>query len=153
MYEGTFGQIMMVAFNFAPQYWAFCNGQLINITDNTALFSLLGTYYGGDGVTNFALPDFRSRVPIGAGQGNGLSSYNLGQASGLEGTNLTVANLPPAPSVPLGPVQAAAPAGGTSVAVAAQPVLAGSGLPFSPLPPSLAVNFVICTQGYFPSRS
>jgi len=75
--------------NFAPNGWALCAGQLLPISQYTALFSLLGTTYGGDGVTNFGLPDLRSRVPVGAGQGPGLSPYNLGQMGGSENVTLT----------------------------------------------------------------
>lgn len=75
--------------NFAPSGWALCAGQLMAISQNTALFSLLGTMYGGDGVTTFALPDLRSRVPLGAGQGPGLSPYNVGQSGGSENVTLT----------------------------------------------------------------
>ena len=82
MTEPFIGEIKMVGFNFAPRGYAFCNGQLISISQNAALFSLLGTTYGGNGTTNFALPDLRGRVPIHFGQGSGLSVYSLGQASG-----------------------------------------------------------------------
>lgn len=76
------GMIAMFGFNFAPRGWAFCNGQILPIAQNTALFSLLGTTYGGNGQTTFALPDLRGRVPIGQFQGPGLSDYTLGQVAG-----------------------------------------------------------------------
>jgi microcystin-dependent protein len=79
--------------NFAPNWWALCAGQLLSISQNTALFSLLGTTYGGDGVSTFALPDLRSRIPIGAGQGLGLSPYIVGQNGGVENVTLTVGSL------------------------------------------------------------
>lgn len=82
------GQLMLFAGNFAPNGWAFCNGQQLNIAQNTALFSILGTTYGGDGRTNFNLPDLRGRFPIGMGQGNGLPQYNLGQQGGGQGSNI-----------------------------------------------------------------
>ena len=85
--------IKMFGGNFAPRGWAFCNGQILSIAQNTALFSLLGTTFGGNGQTTFALPDMRSRVPIHPGQGPGLSSYSLGQAAGTESITLTVNNL------------------------------------------------------------
>src|SRR5689334_9815739 len=88
------GEIRMVPFNFAPKGWALCNGQILAISQNTALFSLLGTTYGGNGVSTFALPDFRGRVPIHAGQGPGLSSYVLGEQTGTESVTLTVPQLP-----------------------------------------------------------
>ncbi len=88
------GEIALLGFNFAPRNWALCNGQLLLIAQNTALFSLLGTMYGGNGTTTFALPDLRSRVPIGFGQGPGLSNYDIGQAAGQENVTLTSAQLP-----------------------------------------------------------
>ena len=84
----------MFGFNFAPQGWAFCNGQLLPISQNQALFALLGTTYGGDGQITFALPDLRSRVPIHQGQGAGLSFYQLGQKDGVEQVSLSVDQLP-----------------------------------------------------------
>src|ERR1700729_490214 len=84
------GQILMVAFNFAPQGWALCNGQLLPIAQNQALFSLLGTYYGGDGRTTFALPNLQGRVPVHQGSG----SYFMGASGGVETVTLGVNNLP-----------------------------------------------------------
>lgn len=89
------GQILLFPTNFAPVGYAFCSGQLLPISQNTALFSLLGTYYGGNGITNFALPNLNGRVPIAVGQGPGLSDYPLGQTGGSETVTLTVNNLPP----------------------------------------------------------
>jgi microcystin-dependent protein len=86
--------IMLWPCNFAPQGWAFCAGQILSIAQNTALFSLLGTTFGGDGVSTFALPNMQGRVPVGAGNGAGLSSYVLGQQSGAEHTTLLVTNMP-----------------------------------------------------------
>ena len=88
------GEIRLVAFNFAPQGWALCNGQILPISQNQALFVLLGTTYGGNGVTTFALPDLRGRAPIHAGQGPGLSNYSLGQIGGTETNIMTVAQMP-----------------------------------------------------------
>ncbi|WP_420573821.1 phage tail protein [Kordia sp.] len=87
-------QIVMFAGNFAPRGWALCNGQLLPIASNQALFSLLGTTYGGDGRTTFALPDLRSRSPIHAGRGPGLSDIKLGQRGGIETKTLTLLELP-----------------------------------------------------------
>ena len=92
--EPFIGEISMFAGNFAPRGWAFCEGQLLPISQNSALFSLLGTTYGGDGRTTFALPDLRGRVPMHPGTGPGLSNYRLGQKGGAETTTLTVAQLP-----------------------------------------------------------
>lgn len=86
--------IIQFAGNFAPRSWAFCQGQTLAIAQNTALFSLLGTTYGGNGQTTFQLPDFRGRVPVGTGQGPGLSNVQLGELSGSPSTTLTTANLP-----------------------------------------------------------
>ena len=88
------GQIALVAFNFAPVGWAFCNGQLLPISDYDALFALIGTTYGGDGQTTFALPDLQSRIPIHQGQGTGLSPYVMGQSDGTETVSLTADALP-----------------------------------------------------------
>ena len=93
--DGEFlGAMSYVAFNFAPRAYATCDGQYLAISEYTALFSLLGTTYGGDGRTNFALPDMRGRVPIHAGTGPGLQSYRMGKGSGTEITTLTTNNLP-----------------------------------------------------------
>ena len=94
MSEPFLGEIKMVAFNYAPRGWAFCNGEMMAISQNTALFSLLGTTFGGDGRTTFALPDLRGRVPIHQGQGSGLSTYVMGQKSGTESVPLGLSNLP-----------------------------------------------------------
>src|SRR5205809_813731 len=94
MQDPWLGEIALVAFNFAPQGWAFCNGQILSINQNTALFSLLGTQYGGDGQTTFALPDLRSRVPLCFGQGPGLSNYSIGITGGTEGVTLNSQQMP-----------------------------------------------------------
>ena len=94
MAEPFLGMIITVPYNFAPQGWAFCAGQLLPISQNTALFALIGTTFGGDGVTTFALPDLRSRVPAGSGQGPGLSNYDLGEIGGTENVTLTISQMP-----------------------------------------------------------
>lgn len=83
------GEIRMCGFNFAPVNWALCNGQTVNISDNPALYNLIGTTYGGNGQTNFLLPNLQSRVPVNQGQGNGLSFYAMGQVAGTESVTLT----------------------------------------------------------------
>jgi microcystin-dependent protein len=88
------GMIILVPYNFAPRGWAFCNGQILSISQNTALFSLLGTTYGGNGQTTFALPDLRGRVPISSGQGPGLNDYTLGEVSGSETHTLLITEMP-----------------------------------------------------------
>jgi microcystin-dependent protein len=129
------GEIRMVGFNFAPIGWAFTNGQLLPIQQDTALFSLLGTTYGGNGQTTFALPNLQSRMPMHMGQGVGpLSSRSIGQTGGAE-----TATFPPAsiPSVPVAPIQA----------------LASVASPVESISPYLAVSFIIALQGIFPSRN
>ncbi len=165
------GEIVSFGCNFAPFHWAFCNGQLLPITGNTALFSLLGTYYGGNGTTNFALPDLRGRVPIGFGQGTGLSDYSLGQSGGSEGTSLLTTEIPshshsvasssaigitPNPS---GAFLAQNAEGIGSYTVSGNAVLnnsaigvTGSGSPHSNIQPILGLNFCIALQGIFPAQ-
>lgn len=94
MADPFLGEVKMFGANFAPRNWAFCNGQLVAVAQQDALFSLLGTNYGGDGFTTFAYPDMRGRIPVKYGQGNGLSRYRLGQKNGLENVTLTAMNLP-----------------------------------------------------------
>ncbi|AXT51506.1 phage tail protein [Aquimarina sp. BL5] len=92
--EGYIGEVRMFGGSFAPRAWAFCEGQLLAISQNDALFSILGTTYGGDGRTSFALPDLRGRVPIGAGHGPGLSDHRIGQKSGAENNTLNILQMP-----------------------------------------------------------
>jgi microcystin-dependent protein len=94
MAEPFIGEIRMFGFNFAPRDWANCDGQLMSIAENTALFALLGTIYGGDGMTSFALPDLRGRFPMHVGQGAGLPIYVMGQKAGAEQVTLSVAQMP-----------------------------------------------------------
>lgn len=94
MAEAFIGEIRAFGFNFAPRSWAFCDGQLLPISQHTALFSLIGTYYGGDGRVNFQLPDLRGRAPIKFGHGSGLSSYQIGFRGGLEQVTLNQAQMP-----------------------------------------------------------
>src|SRR5881398_1976539 len=94
MAEPFLSEIRIMSFGFAPIGWATCDGQLLPINQNQALFSLLGTFYGGNGVTNFALPDLRGRVPIGPGQGAGLTPRTIGQVGGAESVALIEAQLP-----------------------------------------------------------
>lgn len=119
MSEPFIGEIRMVGFNFAPRGWALCDGRLLAISQNSALFSLLGTTYGGNGTTTFALPDLRGRSPVGMGTGPGLTPITQGQVSGAEHVSLTTAELPPhAPAVT---VNVAIPAVAASTNVAAAP--------------------------------
>lgn len=94
MSEAFIGEIRIFAGNYAPQNWAFCNGQTMNIPQNQALFSLLGTVYGGDGVSTFALPNLQGRLAVSQGAGPGLSSYTLGQTAGTYAVTLSEAQIP-----------------------------------------------------------
>ncbi|GAA5120272.1 phage tail protein [Luteolibacter yonseiensis] len=168
-------EITLFAGNFAPRGYAFCNGQLLSIAQNTALFSLLGTTYGGNGQTTFALPDLQGRLPMHPGQGPGLTQRVLGEKSGTETVTLTTSHLPShnhtvsqgfgsaadSPS-PLGRYPAVPASGtpysgttGTQMAASTVTSLASSGgnQPHNNLMPSLCVNFIIATQGVFPSRN
>lgn len=195
--EAYLATIMGWAPNFAPRGWAFCWGQILSIAQNTALFSLLGTTYGGNGQTTFALPNLASRFPIGAGQGPGLSTYVLGQMGGTENTTLTTNNIPSHIHSGVGlsaGLTAATAAGSTTQASptatsilgasnfpdvstggttdvntyapnSANPTVsinlpitgntgpAGNTMPFSILPPYLAINWIIALEGIFPPRS
>jgi microcystin-dependent protein len=122
--EGFIGEIRLFAGNFEPRGWAFCNGQILSIAQNTALFSILGTTYGGNGQTTFALPDLRGRVPIGPGQGPGLSSINLGEVSGTESNTITVNQLPAHNHSFTGTIKATTEAGNTSNPSGAYPAKA-----------------------------
>lgn len=119
MSEPFLGEIRMVGFNFNPRGWAFCNGALIGIAQNSALFSLLGTTFGGNGQTTFGLPDYRGRSPVGQGQGPGLAAITQGEMAGAENISLTLAQLPM--HVPAVVVNVAIPAVTTSANVAATP--------------------------------
>ncbi|WP_400193059.1 phage tail protein [Hymenobacter sp. B81] len=174
------GIIKLFAGNFAPQNWAFCNGQLMAISQNTALFSILGTTYGGDGRTTFGLPDLRGRVPVGMGQGPGLSYYSQGQMGGTETVTLLANQMPAhthmlnassqpgATNAPAGGVLAlpvGSTGGGEEVTVNAfgsaidtqmSPLAIGAGggsQPHENRQPNLGLNYIICLRGYFPPRS
>lgn len=170
--EGYIGEIKMFGGTFAPTNWALCQGQLLAISQNTALFSILGTTYGGNGVNNFALPDFRGRVPVGTGQGPGLSYYDLGQTGGVENTTLLTSNMPAhVHAITLNcssnKASSNSPAGNYLAVTEENPGYhstqnatmgnsmtgpSGNNLPFSILQPYLGINFIICLNGIFPSR-
>lgn len=204
--EGYIAEIRMFAADFAPKYWAFCQGQTWPIAQNQALFSLLGTTFGGNGQTTFNLPDFRSRVAVGTGQGTATPYITQGQMAGTPYLSLIQSNLPPhthpvigATSVPVtGTIKAtvnvnntestvSSPAGnylgtegggnglyasaagsgqtlnsaaiqvgGSTLGVNTASIsvgISGASAPISLGMPSLGMNFVICTQGIFPSRN
>jgi microcystin-dependent protein len=179
--EGTIGEIRMFAGNFAPRSWAFCQNQIMPIAQNTALFSILGTTYGGNGQTTFALPDFRGRVALGTGQGPGLPSVQLGELAGATSVTLTTGNMPSHNHPLTGTVNPTAnnDSGGltdtpgnarlgagtfftaasdavVNMAAAASTLavgINGSSQPFGIMPPYTGMNFIICLQGIFPSRN
>lgn len=195
--EGTIGEIRMFGGNFAPAGWQFCNGQPMSIAENTALFSLIGTIYGGDGQVTFNLPDLRGRVPVGTGQGPGLQFVDLGEMGGEENHTLKTLEMPAhthtaqvaanasirvssaagtnsvpaagnsiaamvtgsgrtatpvnafnssAPNTPLNPMSA-------SVIGNMQVAEAGGGLPHTNMQPSIALQYIICVEGIYPSRN
>jgi microcystin-dependent protein len=170
MSEPFIGEIRMFAGNFAPRSWAFCDGQLLAISQNDALFSLLGTIYGGDGRTTFGLPDLRGRIPVHMGQGPGLSERRLGSKGGAEKVTLTVNQLPSHTH----PLQASTDPGHESNAageVLSQPLTdlyiedppvsalassaigsAGESRSHTNLQPYLCLHFIIALFGIYPSR-
>lgn len=177
--EGYIGEIRIFAGNFAPGAWNFCDGSLQSIAVYTALFSIIGTTYGGDGQTTFALPDFRGRIPVGTGTGPGLPSYELGEVGGNENVTMTVATMPshthPATLTARIPAYSEAGAADPTAAILSSLTNAytnagtdstlnpftstvtlspiGSGIPFSVMQPYLALNYIICMEGIFPSRN
>jgi len=170
------GAIWSFGFNFAPYGWAQCNGQLLPIAEYQALYSLIGTTYGGDGQSSFGVPDLRGRTPIGVGNGAGLPAYVLGQSGGSESVTLTAANLPPhnhavlSASVPTaaaastsaaasnyfatGSTQVYNSAGGSSMAnTTGVSGNTGSSIPLSILSPYLCINYCISLFGIYPTRN
>lgn len=169
------GEIRMLACNFPPAGWAFCNGQLLPISQNTALFSLLGTTYGGDGKTTFALPNLQGNAALHAGQGPGLENYDLGQTGGTPNVTLLTTDIPLHTHQAIGssagadqaspqnnvwavsgarraPINTYAstnpPAGMNPMALS----VAGGSLPHNNMHPYLVLNFCIALQGVFPQR-
>jgi len=172
--QAYIGGVMLFAGNFAPKNFAFCQGQLLSIAQNTALFSILGTTYGGDGRTTFALPDLRGRVPTGPGQGPGLSNVVLGEVAGFESVTLLNNNLPfhnhlascdgaSAPNADPtgglwgnpGALSGLAYYGTTATAQMSPQMIAptGNSQPVSVEQPYLGLNYIICLFGIFPSRN
>ncbi len=177
--DGTIGEIRLFAANFAPKSWQYCNGALLAIRSNTALFSLLGTTYGGDGVTTFGLPNLAGRSAVGVGQGPGLSYYDLGEMTGTNSVTLTMANLPAHTHVLSGNVVIPAYSDEGDSGTPANNILASKASMYSnqgtdsttrPVPlslqvgisggnnaltlvqPSLGMNYIICLYGVYPSR-
>ncbi|MFH6959842.1 phage tail protein [Flavobacterium aquidurense] len=179
--EGTMSEIRLFAANFAPKNWALCSGQLLAISTNQALFSLLGTTYGGNGVQTFALPDFRGRIPAGTGatQG-GITQLPIGAILGTNTVTATIANLPTHTHTGTGKfaMKVVADGGNTGAPAdtnlasltglysseaadgAMKPItpsitinLAGNNNAISIQQPYLGLNYIICTQGFYPSRN
>ena len=166
--EPFIAEIKMFAGNFAPRGWAFCEGQLLSISQNTALFSLIGTIYGGDGRTTFALPDLRGRVPVGVGNGPGLTPIKQGQKTGTETVTITQMNLPYESNSVTGisEMEVATQKNGTNQNVLVPANTSGSkefnnikttssggGQPINNVQPSIGIRYIIALQGIFPSRS
>jgi len=179
MSNNFIGEIRMFGGNFAIQNWAFCNGQLMNISQNTALFSLIGTTYGGNGIQTFGLPDLRGRIPVGQGQGQGLSNRTIGESSGSEsvtlGTNqiplhshtfnatadnATLANVA-ANALPATPTVAnarfyAVPGTNPNIQDQLAPTVvgvSGGSQAHNNIMPSLCLTFIIALTGIYPSRN
>lgn len=176
--EGYIAEIRMFAGNFAPRNWALCQGQILSIAQNTALFSLLGTTYGGNGQTTFALPDLRGRVPVGTGQGPGLSDVQLGEVAGEPNHTLITSEIPAHNHAATAPAASASTTATPSASVAPGPVTLGAGVsksfgttdlainlgaptiglaggsqPHNNMQPYLGMNYIICMFGIFPSRN
>jgi microcystin-dependent protein len=173
MSEPFIGEIRMTGHSFPPRGWAFCNGQLLSIDQNQALFSLIGTTYGGNGQTTFALPDLRGRVPVHQGTGPGLSTYVQGQAGGTEEVTLNFTQIPahnhpfaanasaatalaPADNfpgaTPRGTNPLYATTGGATMAASAAGNT-GNNQPHENVQPYLCASFIIALEGIFPSRN
>lgn len=178
MAESYLGEIRMFAGNYAPDGWAPCDGTLLSINENNALFSLLGTTYGGDGVNTFAVPDLRSRLPVGQGQGPGLTTRVIGQSLGSEGVTLSAAQYPvhshtfvaasnaASQTTPSGNYLAAPNLATVNMFAAPNPTkitnnLAGDtvgmsgqqpALPHNNMMPSLSIGFIISTAGIYPDH-
>ena len=170
------GEIRIFAGNFAPTGWALCNGQLLPISQNTALFSLLGTFYGGDGKTTFALPNLQGSAPLMVGQGNGLSDRSLGETGGTNNVTLIASEMTAhahpvygssSPGTDVVPTnndwgvasvtrgqKLYAQTAGTSPAMSPEAFgMSGGSQPHNNLPPYLTLTFIIALQGVFPPRS
>lgn len=174
--EPFIAQIMLFGGNFAPRGWAFCDGQLLPISSNSALFSIIGTAYGGDGRTTFALPDLRGRVPMHAGTGAGLTPRQIGQRMGVEDVTLVESQMPVHNHQILAAAAAAANSRAAGDAIGrsdiyvdnnpsdptTQPSIAlndktiasaGGGQQHENMQPTLCINYIIALQGIFPSRN
>ena len=173
MADPFLAEIRIFGFNYPPTGWAFCDGQIMPISQNTALFSLLGTQFGGDGKSTFALPDLQGRVPVHQGQGQGLDEYFIGQEGGEQTVTLQQSEMPahthsmnalveeanerqpPNQLIAIGSSIGMYDEAGNNPGVTIAPqslAVAGSGLPHNNLMPYLTANFCIALQGIFPQR-
>lgn len=170
MSEPFLGEIKLLSFGFAPKGWAFCDGQHLPIAQNQALFSLLGTTFGGNGVTTFALPDLRGRAPMQPGQGPGLSQRSLGDADGADGIVLTTAQIPVRSHTLRGSLEdddstlpggnyygqlstTYNPASALNAMALGSLLPSGTNQPHNNMMPYLTLNFCIALQGLFPPSS
>lgn len=181
--EPFIGEVKLLGFSFAPKGYTTCQGQILSISTNTALFALLGTIYGGNGQTTFAVPDLQGRVPIGQGQGPGLPSYSMGEKAGNTSVTILTSNMPahihtlnamrvnvrastaPAseqdptgmfPAVATSPIYSDTPTANVytgGTTISGTTDITGSGIPISILNPYLCMNYSIALQGIFPSRN
>ncbi|WP_430406710.1 phage tail protein [Fluviicola sp.] len=181
--EPFIGEVKLLAFDFAPKSYQLCAGQILSIASNTALFSLLGTTYGGNGSTTFGLPDLRGRMPIGQGSGPGLPSHSMGEVSGSTSVSLLTSNIPPHihtmnnvsvkikasndpadenasaglfPGVAASSVYTGAPTTNVftgGTVVTGTSDITGSGMPIGIMNPYLVMNYSIAIYGIFPSRN
>ncbi|MVM37044.1 phage tail protein [Spirosoma sp. HMF3257] len=150
--EPYIGQVQLFSFNFPPKDWAFCDGRLLSIVQNQALFSLIGTTYGGDGITTFALPTLRGRIPIGFGQGPGLTSRQMGEESGTESVTLISSQMPAHNHLLMASSQPATQNSPENHLLAISNGLDNSSQPHNNVQPYLAMNYCIALYGVFPSR-
>jgi microcystin-dependent protein len=178
--DGTIGEIRIFGGNFAPLYWSFCNGSTLSISENEALYALIGTTYGGDGVLTFKVPDLRSRIACGSGQGPGLPQMDLGEVGGSETAVMSSNQMPAHTHVGISTITIPAYSQADSVGSPTNAELAslsgaystetadtslksqnsvvnlanaGQGSPFNIIQPYTSVNYIICVEGIFPSRN
>jgi microcystin-dependent protein len=172
MADPFLGQVQSFGFNFAPRGWAFCNGQILSIAQNSALFALLGTTYGGNGQTTFGLPDLRGRVSMHWGQGPGLSNYDIGEVAGVENVTMSQSQMPAhvhaevfkvssggklntspnGSNIGAAQIFTTAPLDSTLAPVGTT-APTGNSLPLNIQQPYLCLTWCICLSGIFPSRN
>ena len=151
--EGYIGEIRLFAGNFAPRHWEYCHGQMLPISNHSALFSIVGTTYGGDGRTTFALPDLRGRVPLGSGTAPGLTDHRLGQKGGSESNTLELNQLPVQSTGATAITKTRLQVATGSISLKTEQLQSIHPNRVNNMQPWLGVNFIICVEGIFPSRS